>query len=365
MSGPRTRRMRILIVFVLTAAATLAGCTATSEPEPVDPAPSASASNPPSPSAPPPTLRFTASGDFSASPATGAVLADVAGSGSGLHLALGDLSYGRAGEEARWCDFVTDRVGEEFPFQLLAGNHESDGRNGHIDEFARCLPNRLPGLAGEYGRRYFVDVPEPDPLVRLILISPGVPFDDGVDEYRAGSEQYEWTASAIDEARDAGIPWVVVGMHMPCLTVGRYGCGAGADVLNLLVEKRVDLVMSGHEHNYQRTHLIATGDGCGRIRPDRFDDDCVADRDGTFQRGDGTVFVIAGTSGVELRDINRFDAEWGYMAAAAGFNETPAWGSLEVQLTPDRLTGAFRRAIGDMFADSFTVNSPDAVSDGR
>ena len=62
---------------------------------------------------------------------------------------LGEQKPGEPGEEEAWCDLVTDRVGD-VPFQLLAGNHESDGRNGFIDEFADCLPNRLPGLVGTY-----------------------------------------------------------------------------------------------------------------------------------------------------------------------------------------------------------------------
>jgi 3',5'-cyclic AMP phosphodiesterase CpdA len=305
-------------------------------------------------------VRFTASGDFAATPAAGAVLSSISASGADLHLAVGDLSYGRPGEEEQWCDFVKDRVGEEFPFQLLAGNHESDGQNGHIDRFAECLPNRLPGLAGEYARQYFADVPAENPLVRFVLISPGVRFDDGEWTYDDGSERLDWTATAIDEARDAGIPWVVVGMHMPCLSVGRYGCGAGADVMNLLVDKRVDLVVSGHEHIYQRTQQLATGDGCSRLEPDRVVDDCIADRDGDFDQGAGTVFVTAGTGGVELREINRLDPEWGYVAAASGFNEAPTWGSLAVDVTADRLTARFHRAIGDLFTDSFTVESPGA-----
>jgi hypothetical protein len=358
MRGLPSRRLSALVAAMF--AVTLAGCTPAeeaTEPAPSDGTPTHQPTSAPTSAA---TVHFTASGDFAATPATEAVLSDIAASGSDLHLALGDLSYGRAGEEGRWCDFVTERLGGSFPFELLAGNHESDGKNGHIDRFADCLPNRLPGLAGEYGRQYFVDVPQDDPLVRILLLSPGVPFDDGVDEYAEGSRAYDWTATAIDEARHAGIPWVVVGMHMPCLTVGRYGCRSGADVMNLLVEKRVDLVMSGHEHNYSRTHLLSTGPGCPRIRPDRFEGDCVADRDSDFEQGAGTVFVIAGTGGVGLRDINRSDSEWDYMAAVSGLNERPTWGSISVQLTPDRLAAEFDPAVGEKFTDSFSLESSRA-----
>ena len=37
-----------------------------------------------------------------------------------------------------------------FGFELLAGNHESGGLNGDINDFSACLPNQLPGLIGTY-----------------------------------------------------------------------------------------------------------------------------------------------------------------------------------------------------------------------
>ena len=55
---------------------------------------------------------------------------------------------------------------------------------------------------------------------------------------------------------------MVAGTHMPCLTIGVYACPAGADVTNLLVSKKVDLVLNGHEHMYQRTKQLALGTGC-------------------------------------------------------------------------------------------------------
>src|SRR4030095_5407562 len=130
-----------------------------------------------------------------------------------LTLALGDLSYGVAGEEQDWCDLVTSHVGGGYPFEVLAGNHESNGENGHINDFASCLPNQLPGVIGTYGKQYYVDVPASNPLVRFILISPSLIFPDGTYNYPAGSARYQWTAQTIDSARAKSIPWVIVGMH--------------------------------------------------------------------------------------------------------------------------------------------------------
>ena len=131
-------------------------------------------------------MQFTASGDIGASDQAAAVLGQIASIRPDLHLALGDLSYDSDGGEQDWCDFVTEETGVGFPFELLSGNHESDGENGNINDFAACLPNRLPGLVGTYGREYYVDVPQVNPLVRFVMISPGLTFPNGSLSYTEG-----------------------------------------------------------------------------------------------------------------------------------------------------------------------------------
>ena len=125
------------------------------------------------------SLTFAAAGDFAAKTNTGGVLTAIRGSGSALTLALGDLSYGDDRRGAGMVRLRDRRVGAGFPFELLAGNHESNGQNGNINDFSACLPNQLPGLVGTYGRQWYVDVPAGAPLVRFVMISPELPFPDG------------------------------------------------------------------------------------------------------------------------------------------------------------------------------------------
>lgn len=303
-----------------------------------------------------PGLRFTASGDFSATEEAGATLEQIDALDAELHLALGDLSYGETGEEREWCEFVTDRVGTDFPFQLLAGNHESDGQNGDIDAFADCLPNRLSGLVGEYARQYYVDAPAEEPLVRFVMISPGITFRDGPWSYEEGTERFEWTREAIEGARDDGIPWVVVGMHKPCLTVGDYGCDPGPDIVDLLVSTGVDLVVGGHEHIYQRSAQLGVGDACPSIAPDAVTSACVVDEGTQLAKGRGTVFVTVGTGGRRLRDVHTDDSEAPYFTAWSGANAEPSWGNLEVRVTESTLDARFVPAVGS-FDDRFRLTA--------
>jgi hypothetical protein len=166
----------------------------------------------------------------------------------------------------------------------------------------------------------------------------------------------DWTAAAIDGARTAGVPWVVVGMHKPCLSMGAYNCDPGAAFINMLIDKRVDLVLSGHEHLYQRSHQIATSGACTAIVPGSYSAGCVADSDSdsTMTTEAGTVFAGAGTGGTPFRDINTSDTEAGYFAAFSALNANPTWGSLDVAATATQLTANFARAA----EGNFTLGPP-------
>jgi PKD repeat protein len=287
---------------------------------------------------------------------TGAVLTATAAQSPDLAIALGDLSYGGPGSEQAWCDFVTSRVGAGFPFELLAGNHESNGQDGNINDFAACLPNQLPGLVGTYGRQYYVDVPRTNPLVRFVMISPALPFPDSTWSYARGSARYNWTTATIDGARTANIPWVVVSMHKPCLSTGEYACDPGADIMNLLVSKKVDLVLTGHEHNYQRTKQLALTGACAAITPNTYSAACVTDADNDLRAGAGTVFATVGTGGQEKYPVDTADPEAGYFAALSGQNLFPAVGLLDVRATATDLTARFVPTAGGTFTDTFAVH---------
>ena len=304
-----------------------------------------------------PQVRFTAAGDFGSTSNTDAVLNTIKDRDSDLTLALGDLSYGRTGAEEAWCDYVTARLGKGYPFELVAGNHESDGLNGNIHAFASCLPNELPGLVGSYGSQYYVDVPAKDPLVRFVMISPGLSFPSGEWDYRRGSSRYEWTARAIDSAREASIPWVVVGMHKPCLSVGRYGCEAGSEIFDLLVSKRVDLILSGHDHSYQRSKQLALRRSCPTIPTGSFDSDCVADDDSKLIRGAGSVSVVAATGGRSQYLVSSSDTQARYFDTWAGASDNPTYGVLDVTVSRNALRASFVRAAGGTKTDAFSITA--------
>ena len=98
----------------------------------------------------PASLHFTAAGDFGASAQTRALLNGIQAAGPDLTSRWATFLW-RDRHRRAWCDYVKSRVGATYPFELITGNHESNGLDGNIDAFAACLPNQLPGLVGTYG----------------------------------------------------------------------------------------------------------------------------------------------------------------------------------------------------------------------
>ena len=295
------------------------------------------------------TVTFAAAGDHGSSEATTASLRALARSGATFYLALGDLSYGSPRAEASWCERVRSSMGANYPFELVSGNHE-DGSNGFIDNFAACLPDRM-GAHGRYGAEYYFDH---GTLLRVIMIAPGVKIGGEPYEYVPGNSHYAWLTRRIDEARAAGIPWVIVGMHKVCISVGEKHCEIGVELMNLLISKRVDLILQGHDHTYQRSKQLTCA------FKDLLVDSCVVDAGSrnTYIKGAGAVFVIAGAFGESFYKINPLDPEAGYFATWMGGGANPTYGFVKYTVTPERISARYVGTAGGTFTDSFSIVSP-------
>lgn len=300
-------------------------------------------------------VHLTAAGDYGAKPSTATVLQKVADLKPDAHLAVGDLAYGDITPESAWCAYVKARVGEGFPFELVSGNHESsDGNDGKINNYSACLPNQIPGITGTYGREYFMDFPRVDPLVRVIQTSAGLTFEDGKWAYQVGDPHYTWVANAIDEGRAKGAKWIVVTAHYPCLSTTTNNCQTEA-FTNLMLAKKVDLVLNGHSHAYERTHQLRTSAACSSLTINAFNAGCLADTDGAFVAGGGTVFATVGTGGQTLNPISASDPESGYFAVTQGQDANATYGLLDLTATGTQLSANFVTTSGATLSDSFTL----------
>jgi hypothetical protein len=240
-----------------------------------------------------------------------------------------------------------------------------------------CLPDRLgavqsphrgtnPSATGNYAKEYYVDYPATGPLVRIIAVSPGVRFARGGRyDYSIGSPRYHWVSDRIDEARARGIRWVIVANHKQYISAGEKTDEIGSDFFNLLVSKRVDLVLQGHDHNYQRSRQLSHGPDCPVISgADPANPACISGSgaDGRYARGDGPVLVINGSGGVGHYATSPADPQAAYFARVMG-NTTGLTGErtsgfLQVSVSEPELRGRFVRSSGGAFSDSFTIGAP-------
>jgi calcineurin-like phosphoesterase family protein len=290
------------------------------------------------------TVTFAAAGDLGANKNTSAVLNAVAASGSQMFFPMGDLSYSQVTPESAWCNFVHSPLGPNYPVELVTGNHEdNDGPDGFIGNFASCLPDRIGDVQGAYPEEYYFDYPPANPLVRFVMISPGLDLNsNGTNwSYKQGTSHYTWTANAIDGARAAGIPWVVVGMHEYCISLVNHACFISDDLMNLLVSKKVDLYLQAHDHAYSRTKQLALGAGCSAIPSTGFNSACVADANpsSNYTAGNGTVIATVGSGGDSLDSQDPTLAWAPYFQKYMGSNNNATYGFLKVSISDTQPAG--------------------------
>ena len=141
----------------------------------------------------------------------------------------------------------------------------------------------------------------------------------------AGSAQLEWARS---ELRGATSPCVAVYVHHPRFSSGPNGNSDNVrDLWALLYEYKVEFVVSGHDHLYER---YAPQDGAGRLDLER-----------------GVRMFVSGTGGHDAYAVTRVqpNSEVRYSG----------WGVLKFTLASDRYSWDFIAVPGQSFSDMGTT----------
>ena len=293
---------------------------------------------------------FAAVADFGTGADSLAIVQRARTSGMSFFLALGD--FGRPEKEAAWCGEMKHYLPE---FVLVPGNHDvGEDSGGNISEYVKSCPYPLssPVVAGVgtpgYGYEYYFDYPAEKPLTRFIVVSPGL--EGRLDyNYSKHSSHTEWMEDAVDDARDQGIPWVIVAAHSSCITVGKKDhCSMGQDFFDELVEAEVDMILVGHDHVYERSKQLDQSNACESVNAtNQFEISCVASdgSQGVYPKGEGSVVVVQGVGGDKLHNVtlDGSDPEIGYFAEAMGMNANtkgrlPGFGSVFYRVTADSIS---------------------------
>jgi calcineurin-like phosphoesterase family protein len=297
------------------------------------------------------SFSFTAAGDYGQTSHTDANLNYIAKSGVNFNLAIGDLNYDPTHVTPdAYSAYLKSHLPANFPFEIVAGDHDTD----NIDHYAVDLPDHLGHLTGTYAKEYAFDYPAVGPLARFILLSPSNVIPGYL--YNKGGSHYNWVAQEIDGARNAHIRWVIVAMHEYCFTIGSLGCPA-SDLLNLLISKKVDLILQGHKHDYQTSKQLAfNGTTCTALST-TYNSHCVVNATKSLTKGAGSVIVVTGTGGITpMLSIDTADPRMGYFRSWMAANINQTWGVSQFTVTASQLTMKFVGTSGGTFTDNFTIH---------
>lgn len=222
-----------------------------------------------------------------------------------FHLLNGDLCYANLDVDRvrTWNNFFTNntRSARFRPWMPAAGNHEIEKQNGPIGLGAYQAYFKLPSTETDpelAGLWYSFTVGS----VRVIVLqNDDNALQDGGDVYisgYSGGRQLAWLQKELAAARKSrDIDWIVVAMHQVMISSSDAN---GADLglrekYGPLFDKYgVDLVLCGHEHDYERSLAVrGVVRGSETLTPNP-----ASSAKDNIDTSHGTVHMVLGGGGV-------------------------------------------------------------------
>lgn len=272
-----------------------------------------------------------------------------------FHLVNGDLAYSdlHADPARAWDKWFTQNQPSAAarPWMPAAGNHEQETGNGDTGYLAFQTRFLVPdnGVDGLDGLFYAFTVG----TVRFVVVqNDDVCYQWGTNDYvrgYSGGEQKAWLDRTLAAAAgDPAIDWIVVCMHQLVMSssVGNGGdLGIREEFAPLFDRHGVDLVLCGHDHDYERTHPVRGVDpDSPLLRPQ------VVDTDGAVHLvlgGGGSIPTASFGVGPKGAKVNvgkgeKFAAELDYEEPvwSAVTDKEQAWGFAAFDVDPGAGDGA-------------------------
>jgi predicted MPP superfamily phosphohydrolase len=278
-------------------------------------------------------FNFAAVGDWGCTSNTNNTVNNIVGKNPELVLALGDYSYNTTSDDC-WFKIVKPI---EDKMKIEIGNHDHRG----LGQLSRYM-NHF-GVTEQY---YSFDYQN----VHFIALSTETPF-------AVNSAQYNFVKNDLSKAAsDPNIDWIVVYYHRPMYTIPSTHSAISSlrSTYHPLFEQYgVDLVLQGHNHNYQRTYPIIFNS----TRP-KHPIETSTNKTTYTDPDEGQIFATVGTGGAELYPFkDQKDSNYYYAKQYIGY------GILNVDITNNgkTLTGKFYSNNGTII-DQFTITKPSRTT---
>lgn len=243
-------------------------------------------------------MKFVAVGDFTCKNQAEKTMDNIKKRTPDIILALGDFSYQKKddfeeGEDYLDC-FLQD-IDERIPqlkskIKPLLGNHEDDEEIGnHADKMKDVIKR-------EFGIRSFHYSFDVDNVHFLILNT-----QEG--DYEEGSSQHKFAVDDLTAARaNSATDWIIVCYHKPTVTSKT---DHDPEILfrdtyhKLFDEFKVDLILTGHNHNYQRSNVVIHNSQ----RPHT--PKVIDSSNGPYDTRQGRIHMVLGTGGRKLDEFKK------------------------------------------------------------
>jgi hypothetical protein len=229
-----------------------------------------------------------------------AVQAAMAKDAPDLVLYAGDYIYTRpqtCERQAPYLAEVRDKLVAAFAGRVVfaAGDNDIPDGNDTDAQAARCWTS-IAGMGLP-----LVNPPGAGAREGLIEDLPGVLV--AVLDFKAlttgdASAFDHWLRAPVKRAKRDG-KWVLVMIHEPVVTTAWYEKPCCATI-KPLHDLGVDLVLSGHQHSFERTYPLRVTTPPDRVEPAAPIDPWLYDA-GIYQAGEGVVYVVTGGGGAWLR----------------------------------------------------------------
>lgn len=199
----------------------------------------------------------------------------------------------------------------------VPGNHEylTGGAEGYFRYFGDRATPLEPGCTKECKGYYSFDVGS----WHIVALNSEI-------DNNPGSAQDLWLRA--DLAAHPSVCTLAY-WHKPRFSSGHHGSGASAPLFQAIYDYGVDIVLSGHDHDYER---FAPQDPAGNYAPDR-----------------GVRQFVVGTGGDTLRG-------WDSNPPNSEVKDQDTWGVLKLTLHPTSYDWEFIPIAGQTFTDSGSAN---------
>jgi hypothetical protein len=243
--------------------------------------------------------------DANSTPATKDIVTGIETVAPLFHLLNGDLCYANLDVDRvrTWNNFFTNntRSARYRPWMPAAGNHEIEKQNGVIGFDAYQAYFQLPSTETDAELTNLWYGFTVGSVHVVVLQNDDNALQDGGDLYisgYSGGRQLAWLKQELARARASkDIDWIVVAMHQVMISTSDANgsdLGLRQKYGPLFDEYGVDLVLCGHEHDYERSLAVhGVVSGSETLTPDP-----VSTAKDDIDATHGTVHMVLGGGGV-------------------------------------------------------------------